>query len=72
MSLHIKRHEFACNHCGENAKIASELYVLLELVRLRFGGKPLVITSGYLRDHLSKMLKCLDRGEGDASKGNTA
>ncbi len=46
MSKHFKEHEFGCKHCGEVKNLSTELLVLLELVRLKFG-KPVTVTSGY-------------------------
>ncbi len=44
-SKHFQFKEFGCRCCGES-KVARELLVLLELVRLKFG-KAVIITSGY-------------------------
>lgn len=47
LSEHFSREEFACNDgCGLDT-VDAELINVLEFVRRHFGGRPVIITSGY-------------------------
>lgn len=51
ISEHFRQAEFACNHCGQihptNPTPPEEVLQWLEQIRAHFGGKPVVVNSGY-------------------------
>ena len=51
LSAHFSRAEFTCNHCGKlhptNPTPPQEVLDWLEAIRAMFGGKPMIINSGY-------------------------